>query len=73
VVCTFLLICSLTYELKKLHYDKPLLGSNSSGSGSTMNSWDYQIVDMNSAVADTDDNVVADDEKKGECRIYLNP
>ena len=74
VVCTFLLILSLCYQLKILHYDKPLLGSNSSGgSGSRMsvNSWDSQIIDMNSAV--TDDNVVADDEKKGKCRIYLIP
>jgi len=73
VVCTFLLILSLCYQLKILHYDKPLLGSNSSGSGSRMsvNSWDSQIIDMNPAV--TDDNVVADDEKKGKCRIYLIP
>ena len=71
VVCTFLLILSLCYQLKILHYDKPLLGSSGSGSTMSMNSWDSQIIDMNSAV--TDDNVVADDEKKGKCRIYLIP
>ena len=71
VVCTLLLILSLTYQLKILHYDKPLLGSSGSGSTMSMNSWDSQIIDMNSAV--TDDNVVADDEKKGKCRIYLIP
>ena len=72
VVCTFLLILSLCYQLKILHYDKPFLGSNSSGSSRmSVNSWDSQIIDMNSAV--TDDNVVADDEKKGKCRIYLIP
>ena len=71
VVCTFLLILSLCYQLKILHDDKPLLGSSGSGSRMSVNSWDSQIIDMNSAVAD--DNVVTDDEKKGKCRIYLIP
>ena len=70
VVCTLLLICSLTYQLKILH-DEPI---SHRSSGMRVNSWDYHIIDLSSAT-DSDSILataanIADDEDNGKCRIY---